>query len=113
MGIQLTEKAIGELKTLMAKEIEAENLPDDANLRVKIVGGGCSGFSYQMGFDTKVEKTDSVQEIEGIKVVVDNKSLIYLDNTVVDFKDDLMGRGFVFNNPNSSGSCGCGQSFSV
>ena len=109
----MTEKAISELKSLMLKEIEAERMPADANLRLMVVGGGCSGFSYKMGFDTSVNEEDKVEEIDGIKVVVDGKSLLYLDNTEVDFQDGLMGRGFVFNNPNSSGSCGCGSSFSV
>ena len=113
MPMQLTEKAVSELKSLMQKEIEAERLPADANLRLMVVGGGCSGFSYKMGFDTSVNEEDKVEEIDGIKVVVDGKSLLYLDNTEVDFQDGLMGRGFVFNNPNSSGSCGCGSSFSV
>ncbi len=113
MAIKLTDKAVSELKSLMKQEIEAERLPTDANLRLMVVGGGCSGFTYRMGFDTRVNEDDSVADIEGIKVVVDGKSMLYLENTEVDFQDGLMGRGFVFNNPNSSGSCGCGSSFSV
>jgi len=113
MSIKLTEKAVTELKTLMSSELEAERLPSDASLRLMVVGGGCSGFSYRMGFDTKVNEDDNITEIEGIKVVVDGKSMLYLEDTEVDFQDGLMGRGFVFNNPNSSGTCGCGSSFSV
>jgi iron-sulfur cluster assembly protein len=113
MGIKLTDKAVAELKSLMKKEIEAERLPRDASLRLMVVGGGCSGFSYKMGFDTRVHDDDQVEDIQGIKVVVDGKSLLYLESCEVDFQDGLMGRGFVFNNPNASGSCGCGSSFSV
>ena len=113
MSINLTEKAVSELKTLMKQEIEAERLPKDASLRLMVVGGGCSGFSYKMGFDTKINDDDSVTDVEGIPVVVDGKSNLYLEGTQVDFQDGLMGRGFVFSNPNSSGTCGCGSSFSV
>jgi iron-sulfur cluster assembly protein len=113
MPVKLTEKAVSELKTLMAKEIEAERLPSEAALRLMVVGGGCSGFSYKMGFDTQLGDNDVVADFEGIKVVVDSKSNLYLDGTEVDFHDGLMGRGFVFNNPNANGTCGCGSSFSV
>ncbi len=113
MGVVLTEKAASELKDLMAKEIEAERLPSEAALRVMVVGGGCSGFSYKMGFDTKIKEDDVVTEIDGIKVIVDSKSGLYLDGTQIDFHDGLMGRGFVFNNPTATGTCGCGSSFSV
>ena len=113
MAIQLTEKAVSELKVLMEKEIAAERLPEDSHLRLLVEGGGCSGFTYRMGFDSKVNPDDQVEEIEGIKVVVDGKSGLYLDDTQVDFQDGLMGRGFVFSNPNATGQCGCGSSFSV
>lgn len=113
MGVVLTEKAVDELKVLMKREIEAERLPAESALRLIVVGGGCSGFSYKMGFDTKVNEDDQVTEVEGIKVIVDSKSNLYLEGTQVDFQDGLMGRGFVFNNPNANGTCGCGSSFSV
>ena len=113
MPVTLTEKAISELKTLMEKEVAAERLPADASLRLMVVGGGCSGFSYKMGFDTSVKEDDNVTEVDGIKVVVDSKSNLYLEETEVDFHDGLMGRGFVFNTPNATGTCGCGSSFSV
>jgi iron-sulfur cluster assembly protein len=113
VSIKLTEKAASELKTLMAKEIDGNNLKDGSVLRLMVVGGGCSGFSYKMGFDENVQETDRIVEISGVKVVVDNKSYLYLDGTEVDFQDSLMGRGFVFNNPNASGTCGCGSSFSA
>lgn len=113
MAIKLTEKAAEELKTLMAREIENQNLKQGAGLRLMVVGGGCSGFSYKMGFDENIAQGDRVEDIGGVKVVVDPKSYLYLEGTEVDFHDGLMGRGFVFNNPNATGTCGCGSSFSA
>lgn len=113
MAIKLSEKAASELKTLMTKEVESNNMSPKAVLRLMVVGGGCSGFSYKMGFDEGVNEGDRVEEINGIKVAVDQKSYLYLNGTEVDFHDGLMGRGFVFNNPNASGTCGCGSSFAV
>ena len=113
MAIQLTDKAADELKSILAKEIAGENLSEGAALRLMVAGGGCSGFSYRMGFDENVKDDDRIDEIKGVKVIVDQKSHLYLDGVEVDFHDGLMGRGFVFNNPNASGTCGCGQSFSV
>jgi iron-sulfur cluster assembly protein len=113
VAIKLTAKAAGELKTLLQKEIEASNLKPGAALRLMVVGGGCSGFSYRMGFDEDIKEHDRVEDIDGVKVVVDQKSYLYLEGTEVDYHDSLMGRGFVFNNPNASGTCGCGSSFSV
>ncbi len=113
MSIRLTEKASTELKKLMQGEVAAENLSAEAGLRLMVVGGGCSGFSYKMGFDENITEQDKVVEIDGVKVVVDEKSLLYLDGVEVDFHDGLMGKGFVFNNPNATGTCGCGSSFSV
>lgn len=113
MPIQLTDKASEELKNLLEKEMGSGNLKEGAGLRLMVVGGGCSGFTYKMGFDENVQETDRVDEIKGVRVLVDNKSALYLDGTEVDFQDSLMGRGFVFNNPNASGTCGCGSSFSA
>ena len=113
MAINLTVKAASELKTLMTQEIEQNHMGPNAVLRLMVVGGGCSGFSYKMGFDENVTPEDRIQEVNGVKVAVDPKSYLYLNETEVDFQDGLMGRGFVFNNPNASGSCGCGSSFSV
>jgi len=113
VAIKLTEKAISELKSIMAKEVESHNLTPKAVLRLMVVGGGCSGFSYKMGFDEDVKPEDRVEEVNGVRVAVDEKSYLYLSGTEVDFQDGLMGRGFVFQNPNASGSCGCGSSFSV
>ncbi len=113
MAIKLTEKAVEELKKIMDQEVASANLAEDAALRVMVVGGGCSGFTYKMGFDESIKDEDCVEDIAGVKVVVDQKSQLYLDGVEVDFHDGLMGRGFVFNNPNATGTCGCGESFSV
>ena len=82
-------------------------------LRVSVIGGGCSGMSYKMKFDTKTSKEDNVFEEKGVKLVIDPKSYLYLAGTVLDFDGDLNGQGFSFNNPNASRTCGCGSSFSV
>ena len=82
-------------------------------LRVGVVGGGCSGLSYKMDFDNEVKPMDQVFEDKGIKIVCDLKSFLYLVNTELEFSDGLNGKGFYFNNPNASRSCGCGESFAV
>ena len=113
MAIKLSDKAASELKTLITKEIESNSMSPQAVLRLMVVGGGCSGFSYRMGFDETVTPEDRVDEIQGVRVAVDQKSYLYLNGVEVDFHDGLMGRGFIFNNPNASGTCGCGSSFSA
>ena len=108
MSVQLTESAAKEIK----KIIEQQKMPETVALRVGVTGGGCSGFSYKLGFDENVDEThDSVREVHGIRVAVDHKSKLYLDGTEIDFHDGLDQRGFVFNNPNAVKSCGCGSSF--
>ncbi len=103
--LTITEAAAAKLKDLMAKEgIE------DRGLRVRVMGGGCSGYQYQLVFDTPREG-DQVIEQEGVKVVIDPKSVLFLAGTEIDFQDGLMGAGFAIKNPNATGSCGCGQSF--
>ncbi|HEY8388807.1 MAG TPA: iron-sulfur cluster assembly accessory protein [Parasegetibacter sp.] len=82
-------------------------------LRVSVVGGGCSGLSYKLDFDNEQKPMDQVFEDNGIKVVTDLKSFLYLVNTTLDFSDGLNGKGFFFNNPNASRSCACGESFAV
>ncbi len=82
-------------------------------LRVGVVGGGCSGLSYKLDFDNEVKPMDQVFEDKGIKIVCDLKSFLYLVNTELEFSDGLNGKGFYFNNPNASRSCGCGESFAV
>lgn len=109
-GVIITEVAAREINTI----IEQQELNRDAvALRVGVKGGGCSGFSYVLDLTESVKDTDEVFEQHGIRVVCDPKSLLYLSGTTVDFKDELMGRGFVFQNPNATSSCGCGSSFSA
>lgn len=82
-------------------------------LRISVVGGGCSGLSYKLDFDNESKPMDQVFEDNGVKVVTDLKSFLYLVNTTLDFSDGLNGKGFYFSNPNASRSCGCGESFAV
>ena len=107
--ISITERARAEVQRIMTDQ----NLPEETALRVGIKGGGCSGFSYTLGFDDAVGEADQVFEVEGVRVVCDPKSFLYLNGTEVDFEESLMGRGFKFGNPNASKTCGCGESFSV
>ncbi len=107
--IELTERAAKEIRRI----IEDQKLAEGTALRVGVKGGGCSGFSYTLGFDDQVAEIDQVTELDGIRVVCDPKSFLYLNGTQIDFEDNLMGRGFKFGNPNASKSCGCGESFSV
>lgn len=110
MGIQLSETAAREIKTIIQQqELDAEKV----RLRVGVKGGGCSGFSYVLDLTESERETDEITEQHGVRIICDPKSLIYLDNTTIDFKDEIMGRGFVFNNPNATSSCGCGSSFSA
>ena len=109
MGVTLSEKAASEVK----KIITDQNLPEGTVLRVGVQGGGCSGFSYSLNFDTSTSERDRIVDIHGVKLAVDKKFDPYLDGTVVDFYDGLEKRGFVFNNPNVVKSCGCGSSFQV
>ena len=107
MGINLTERAAARIKEL----ISAENR-DGQGLRVKIVGGGCSGLQYKVDFDLP-KSSDKIFERDGAKVLVDLKSLLYLTGTELDYKDELVQSGFVFQNPNVKKSCGCGASFAI
>ncbi|MCC5821730.1 MAG: iron-sulfur cluster insertion protein ErpA [Phycisphaerales bacterium] len=113
-----TDQAAVILTTLAAKEIgriisEQDLDAEKVRLRVGVKGGGCSGFSYILDLTETQKESDEVFEQHGIKIIVDPKSLLYLGGTTVDFKDEIMGRGFVFTNPNANTSCGCGSSFSV
>jgi iron-sulfur cluster assembly accessory protein len=107
IGISLTERAAARINEL----IVADHRKGQA-LRVKVVGGGCSGLQYKVDFDAP-KPTDKVFEKDGAKVLVDMKSLLYLTGTELDYKDELMQSGFVFQNPNVKKSCGCGASFTV
>jgi len=108
--VTVTEKAVGEIKRVISEQ----NMPEGTVLRIGVAGGGCSGFQYKLGFDEEADKTkDHVVEQHGIQVAVDKKSDLFLDGTTVDFYDGLEKRGFTFENPNVTKSCGCGSSFSV
>lgn len=107
--ITLTPAALQEVKRLMEKE-KTSNLA----LRVGVKGGGCSGFTYHLALEEATPKQyDTVLEQDGVKILVDAKSHLYLDGTTIDFKNSLMGGGFEFSNPLAKKSCGCGTSFSV
>ncbi len=106
--ITLTENAAQEVKRLM----EAQNLTD-VRLRLGVKGGGCSGMSYTLNFESESREQDEVFEIHGVKVAVDPKSLLYLEGTMLDFVNGLQETGFKFVNPNATKSCGCGSSFSA
>src|SRR5580692_694705 len=106
--VQLTETAVGKVK-----EILESQEPKPAGLRIAVVGGGCSGFSYSMAFENSPGMLDKTYAFDGLKVFVDQASLLYLDGAQVDFVETLEGSGFKFNNPNVKSTCGCGSSFSA
>jgi iron-sulfur cluster assembly protein len=108
--VTITERAIQQIVGLMEKE---GITPETHNLRVGVVGGGCSGLSYQMKFDDNIDSSDTVVDLESIKVIINKLSLLYLVGTELDYQDGLNGKGFEWNNPNSTRTCGCGESFSV
>ena len=105
--ITLTDNAASKVKELVDAEGEG-----DLALRVAVRPGGCSGFSYEMFFDSELEKDDQVTDFAGVKVVVDPSSAQLLEGATLDYKDGLQGAGFAINNPNAQKTCGCGQSFS-
>ncbi len=109
VNLSLTETAINEVK----KFIEAENAGPEAGLRIRVVPGGCSGFSYSMQIEDAPRQGDEILDHGGLRVFVDMFSRQYLDGVQVDYVTSVMGSGFTFSNPNASGSCGCGSSFSV
>jgi iron-sulfur cluster assembly protein len=109
--ITVSEKALQHVISLM---MESNITPDSHHLRVGVKGGGCSGLSYVMDFDNKIEDTDETVEIDGgLKVIIDRKSVLYLYGTELDYSDGLNGKGFQWGNPNASRTCGCGESFSL
>jgi len=107
--ISITPPALEKLNALKAEE----NLSDDYFMRVSVVGGGCSGLSYNLDFDNEEKEGDQVFETDGAKIVCDMKSFLYLCGTELDFTDGLNGKGFNFINPNATRTCGCGESFAV
>jgi len=108
-GVQVTEKAIARIRAAIAKEGIS---PTEGGLRLGVQGGGCSGLSYSVRFDTQPRERDRVFQFGDVRVFVDPKSFIYLHGMTLDYQETLMQQGFVFVNPNSTKSCGCGSSFS-
>jgi iron-sulfur cluster assembly accessory protein len=108
-SLVLTTRAVEMVKQVRAKE----GFSDAHALRVSVVGGGCSGFSYQLGFDDHTQDGDQVLEYEGVRVLVDPTSAQYLVGTEIDFVSSLHGGGFKFSNPKATHTCGCGSSFAV
>lgn len=106
--VQLTETAIGKVA-----EILSSQEPKPAGLRISVVGGGCSGFSYSMAFENEPGMLDKTYKYGDLAVFVDQASLLYLDGVEVDYVETLEGSGFKFNNPNVKSTCGCGSSFSA
>jgi len=106
--ISLTDAALKEVKRL----INVQGI-EEGGLRLGVKGGGCSGLSYTINFDDKIGQYDQVYDIDGVKVIVDAKSAIYLQGTQLDYQKDLMGGNFKFLNPNANKTCGCGESFSA
>ena len=106
--VNVTERAIDQIKVIFSKE----DTGPDKGLRLAVIGGGCSGLQYKIEFSERKEK-DNVIERDDLKIFIDPKSSIYLKDVVLDYKDGLDGKGFVFENPNATNTCGCGESFSV
>jgi iron-sulfur cluster assembly accessory protein len=106
--VQLTEKAVGKVREILDSQD-----PKPAGLRIAVVGGGCSGFSYSMAFENQPNMLDKTYTYDGLKVFVDQASLLYLDGAEVDYVESLEGSGFKFSNPQVKSTWGCGSSFSV
>jgi iron-sulfur cluster assembly protein len=114
MGVIVTEKAAAEVKRIIEEGRATGSLPEQIFLRLRVVGGGCSGYQHKLDLDPEFsEKIDEKFEVHGVPVVIDKRSLLYLDNATVDFHDDLNRRGFSITNPQAKSTCGCGSSFSM
>jgi iron-sulfur cluster assembly protein len=109
-GITVTDRAIARIRAAMAKEGIS---PEDGGLRLGVMGGGCSGLSYSIRFDSQPRERDRVFTYDGVRVFVDPKSILYLNGMILDYEETLMRQGFNFINPNSRKSCGCGSSFTA
>lgn len=110
MSIQITDRALDQIRTVA----ESENVDlGEEKLRVAVVSGGCSGLTYDLGWDTTVQEEDEVENVDGIEVVMDLKSYLYIDGSELDFTDGLDGEGFHFRNPQAERTCACGESFAV
>jgi iron-sulfur cluster assembly protein len=107
--IQVTEPAIRRIHELLEKEGKLET----HGLRMKVIGGGCSGLRYELAFDDQVGERDTEIDSDGVRLIVDEKSALYLTGTVLDFVDTLQESGFKMNNPNATSTCGCGESFNA
>jgi iron-sulfur cluster assembly protein len=107
--IEVTEPAAQRIRDLLGKEGKAET----HGLRMRVVGGGCSGLRYELAFDDQIRDVDTAIEVNGVRVVLDEKSALYLTGTTLDFVDTLQESGFKIHNPNASSTCGCGESFSA
>jgi iron-sulfur cluster assembly protein len=108
-GLQLTDRAVQRIRATLASEGIS---PAEGGLRLGVMGGGCSGLSYSIQFDTHPRERDRVFDFDGVRVFIDPKSFVYLHGMTLDYEETLMRQGFNFINPNSSRSCGCGSSFS-
>jgi iron-sulfur cluster assembly protein len=108
-GITVTEKALGHVRLALVKENIS---PAEGGLRLGVQGGGCSGFSYVIRFDSQPRERDRIFQFGDVRVFIDPKSFVYLRGITLDWEDTLMRQGFVFENPNAKKSCGCGSSFS-
>ena len=114
MAITLTEKAAAEVKRIVSEQTQNGNVAEKVYLRMRVVGGGCSGFQHKLDLDPQMNaKLDEVFEFHGVPVVVDKRSLMYLADVTVDYHDDLNKRGFSITNPSAKSTCGCGSSFSM
>ena len=110
MDIQITDRALEKIRDIARQEaIDTK----ESVLRVAVVPGGCSGLTYDLGWDTTVQDTDRVSEFDGLRVVMDRKSYLYIDGTELDFTDGLEGKGFHFLNPQAARTCACGESFGL
>ena len=107
--LTVTERAVKHIRGAMAKEGIS---PIEGGLRLGVMGGGCSGLSYSLKFDTQPRERDRIFEFDGVRVFIDPKSFVYLHGMTLDYEESLMRQGFNFINPNSTRSCGCGSSFS-
>jgi iron-sulfur cluster assembly accessory protein len=114
MSIMITEKAAAEVKKIVAEQLAGPDAPPQVFLRMSVKGGGCSGFQHKLDLDKEMNpKLDEKFEQHGVAIVIDRRSLMYLNDVVVDFHDDLNKRGFSISNPNAKTTCGCGSSFSM
>jgi iron-sulfur cluster assembly protein len=106
--IHVTEKALKRIRAVIAKEGIS---PEEGGLRLGVIGGGCSGLSYSIKFETKPRERDRIYDFDGVRIFIDPKSFLYLHGITLDYEETLMRQGFKFENPNTSRSCSCGSSF--